>query len=272
MFALPAPNGATDGLAVLRLVQLRFPDEMWASDPTEIGWAYRRSEFDGVVEVGTLRGIEVGLPTHFHSENQITFVLAGRRRFLVRGEVITLLPGQGTLIPAGVGHRSFAEPGGVVCLNVYAPADDYDAAAVMHEAGRLWDRTGHMGCADLATIVREHRRGAGTCAPACSAAQTDATWPEPVSRAAERAGMSREGFSRKFTRDHGMPPHAFWRMARLNEARARLRMGEGIAEVAAKCGFTDQSHLGRWFRRAFGVTPGRFRLGWSRSQACQTRR
>jgi AraC-like DNA-binding protein len=66
----------------------------------------------------------------------------------------------------------------------------------------------------------------------------------PVPMAA-RAGMSREGFSRKFARDHGMPPHAFWLMARLNFARTLLRAGEGIAEVAAKSGFTDQSHLGR---------------------------
>ena len=253
--------------AVFRLAQLRFSDEVLASDPTESGWAYRRPECDGVVEVGTLRGNEVGLPTHFHNENQITFVLSGRRRFLVRSEVIILGPGQGTLIPPGVAHRSFAEPRGVVCLNVYGPPGDYDAATIMHEAGRLWGAKGRMSCADLATIVSEHWRGAGTCVPACSVAKTDSNWPEPVSRAAERAGMSREGFSRKFARDYGMPPHAFWLMARLNEARALLRTGEGIAEVAVKCGFSDQSHLGRWFRRAFGVTPGRFRLGWSRPEA-----
>jgi hypothetical protein len=47
---------------------------------------------DGVVEMGTLRGSEVGLPTHFHGETQITFVLSGRRRFLIRGELITLAP------------------------------------------------------------------------------------------------------------------------------------------------------------------------------------
>lgn len=172
------------------------------------------------------------------------------------------MPGQGTLIPAGVAHRSFAEPRGIACLNVYAPAGDYDAAVIMHEAEHLWEQKGHMGCTELATIVREHWRGAGSCTPACGAVQTDVTWPEPVSRAAARAGMSREGFSRMFARHHGMPPHAFWLMARLNYARALLRAGEGIAEVAAGSGFTDQSHFGRWFRRTFGITPGRYRSGW----------
>jgi transcriptional regulator GlxA family with amidase domain len=108
--------------------------------------------------------------------------------------------------------------------------------------------------------------------PASSAVPADATCLEPVSRAAGRAGMSREGFSRMFARHHGMPPQAFWLMARLNHARELLRAGEGIAGVAVEAGFTDQSHLGRWFRRAFGVTPGRYRSGWPRSQTCQTRR
>jgi hypothetical protein len=39
---------------------------------------------------------------------------------------------------------------------------------------------------------------------------------EPRGRA---PGMSCEGFSRMFARLHGMPPHAFWLMARLNHAR-----------------------------------------------------
>jgi AraC-like DNA-binding protein len=69
-----------------------------------------------------------------------------------------------------------------------------------------------------------------------------------------------------------MPPHAFWLTARLNHARELLRAGEGIAGAAAEAGFTDQSHLGRRFRRAFGVTPGHYRSGWPRSQTCQTRR
>jgi AraC-like DNA-binding protein len=45
-----------------------------------------------------------------------------------------------------------------------------------------------------------------------------------------------------------------------------------IAGVAVEAGFRDQSHFGRWSRRAFGVTSGRYRSGWLRSQMYQTRR
>jgi AraC-like DNA-binding protein len=254
------------------MVQLLFSNEMSASELADIGWSYWRPELDGVVEVGTLRGNEVGLPAHFHCENQITFVVSGRRRFLIGGEMITLLAGQGALIPAGVAHRSLSEPCGVACLNVYVPAGEYDVAAMMRDAQRLWSNAGHIRCPELATIVREHRRGTGGYTPASSAVPADVTCPEPVSQAAARAGMSREGFSRMFAKHNGMPPHAFWLMARLNHARELLRAGEDIAGVAAASGFTDQSHLGRWFRRAFGITPGRYRSGWPRSQTCQTRR
>jgi len=244
---------------------------MPASEPTNAGWSYWRPELDGVVEVGTLRGSDVELPTHFHGENQITFVLSGRRRFIIRDEAITLLPGQGTLIPAGVAHRSLPEPCGVTCLNIYVPTGEYGVAAMMREAKRLWSKAGRIRCTELAAIVHEHRQDAGGRTPS-PAVPADATCPEPVSRAAARAGMSREGFSRMFVRHHGMPPHAFWLMARLNHARELLRAGEGIAGVAVETGFADQSHLGRWFRRAFGVSPGRYRSGWPRSQTCQTRR
>ena len=42
------------------MVQLHFPDEMSASEPTDTGWSYWRPGLDDVVEVGTLRG-QIGL-------------------------------------------------------------------------------------------------------------------------------------------------------------------------------------------------------------------
>jgi quercetin dioxygenase-like cupin family protein len=143
------------------MIKFHFPDEMLGSEWTDTRWSYWRPSLDGVVEVGILWGNEVGLPPHFHHENQVTFVVSGRRRFLIGGEVITLLPGQGALIPAGVAHRSLKEPSGVACLNVYVPAGEYDVAAMMRDAERLWSKAGHIRCTELATIVREHRRGAG---------------------------------------------------------------------------------------------------------------
>ncbi|MFX7792705.1 AraC family transcriptional regulator, partial [Acinetobacter baumannii] len=66
---------------------------------------------------------------------------------------------------------------------------------------------------------------------------------------AARLGVSRETFTRSFYRRVGMSPHAFRIVGRLNVARGRIRNGASIANAAAACGFADQSHLGRHFRR-----------------------
>ena len=47
-------------------------------------------------------------------------------------------------------------------------------------------------------------------------------------------------------------------MRRLQRAREMIKAGEPLAEIAAETGFTDQSHLNRQFKKAFGMTPGRW--------------
>ena len=85
-------------------------------------------------------------------------------------------------------------------------------------------------------------------------------WDQPVALAAlaSFAGLTRFELVRRFREQTGMTPHAFQTNLRIERARAMLSAGEPIARVAAACGFADQPHLTRRFRRAVGVTPGRF--------------
>jgi AraC-like DNA-binding protein len=85
-------------------------------------------------------------------------------------------------------------------------------------------------------------------------------WSEPVSLAAlsSFAGLSRFELVRRFREQTGMTPHVFQANLRIEHARGMLTSGEPIARVAAACGFADQPHLTRTFKRAVGVTPGRF--------------
>ncbi len=76
---------------------------------------------------------------------------------------------------------------------------------------------------------------------------------------AAEAGMSRFRLSRAFKAAYGLAPHAYLIELRLRAARRLLAQGSPPAEVASAVGFADQSHLGRWFRRAFRLTPAAYR-------------
>jgi AraC-like DNA-binding protein len=72
-------------------------------------------------------------------------------------------------------------------------------------------------------------------------------------------GLSTFHAARVFRRETGMPPHAWRNSLRVNRSLPLLRAGVSVAEAAAACGFADQSHFTRHFRRVFGVAPGRWR-------------
>jgi AraC family transcriptional regulator len=76
------------------------------------------------------------------------------------------------------------------------------------------------------------------------------------------AGLSSYHFSRKFKADLGMAPHAYVLSRRIDKAKSLLNGSRlPLKLVAAECGFTDQSHLSRVFRKFLGVTPNNFRNG-----------
>lgn len=66
---------------------------------------------------------------------------------------------------------------------------------------------------------------------------------------------------RCFSREFGMPPHAYVTGRRVDLARRMLLDGRRPAEVATAVGFYDQSHLHRHFSRMLGVSPASYARG-----------
>jgi AraC family transcriptional regulator len=76
-----------------------------------------------------------------------------------------------------------------------------------------------------------------------------------VTTLAKLAGRSPFHFSRVFGRSVGMSPHRYVVHLRLQRAIELVRDGRsGLAEIAVRTGFADQSHLSRWVRRVHGVS------------------
>ena len=76
-----------------------------------------------------------------------------------------------------------------------------------------------------------------------------------LSELAEVAGLSKYHFLRQFRKEYGMPPHAFQLQQRIFRSKVLLR-SQTTVDVAARCGFADQSHFHRVFRSHVGATPG----------------
>ncbi|HEX9001879.1 MAG TPA: AraC family transcriptional regulator [Blastocatellia bacterium] len=72
------------------------------------------------------------------------------------------------------------------------------------------------------------------------------------------AGLSPFHLNRVFSREFGLPPHAFLTQVRVARAKSLLKQGASITETAIEVGFSDQSHFTRHFRRLVSVTPGHY--------------
>jgi AraC family transcriptional regulator len=73
-------------------------------------------------------------------------------------------------------------------------------------------------------------------------------------------GRSPAHFSRKFKLAVGEPPHAYVVRRRLERACHLMMTGAAsLSEIALNVGFSDQAHLCRLFRQAFGQSPANWR-------------
>lgn len=124
---------------------------------------------------------------------------------------------------------------------------------VVDAVHRIW---GHASM-DVARQAASGVRGAGLDR---ARDLIDVRCAEPLSLAtlATEAGMSRWHFIRAFAGRFGLTPHAYVIERRVDVARRLLDTGGRPAEVAVRCGFADQSHLIRHFKRVVGVTPGEY--------------
>lgn len=78
----------------------------------------------------------------------------------------------------------------------------------------------------------------------------------PVSLVADRIGWSRRHLSAQFHAEFGIGPKEAARVLRFDRARRMIpTRGASLADIAAICGYSDQSHLNRDFHSLTGTSP-----------------
>jgi AraC family transcriptional regulator len=82
----------------------------------------------------------------------------------------------------------------------------------------------------------------------------------PLGRLASACRLHPAHLSRAFKQHMGCSVGEYSRQSRVSRARILLRESTlSLAEIAAECGFADQAHFSRVFKRLVGSTPLRFR-------------
>lgn len=72
-------------------------------------------------------------------------------------------------------------------------------------------------------------------------------------------GLDRYHIHRIFKAAFHLAPHQYLIQLRLTRARELLSRSISPAQVASDLCFADQSHLSRWFKRCYGLTPAAYR-------------
>ncbi|PKF80781.1 AraC family transcriptional regulator [Vibrio sp. vnigr-6D03] len=71
----------------------------------------------------------------------------------------------------------------------------------------------------------------------------------------EATGKSKFQLIRAFKASYGITPHQFLLLVKAHKAKKLLFEGNSCVETSLACGFYDQSHFNRNFKRAFGISP-----------------
>jgi len=93
--------------------------------------------------------------------------------------------------------------------------------------------------------------------------ETNIAQPIRVSDLSALVSRTAAHFSRAFKRSYGLSPHAYVLRRRIELAsQLMIQSSTPLSQIALKCGFNDQPHLCKQFRKHTGATPA----AWRRAQ------
>ena len=226
----------------------------------------------------------------------LALVLGGDVQKSFAGHTVDLGASASVTMPAGAAHGARFGANGARIVIVKAREGRGPVADCMRSVSRLhgrgwswlgWRLAGELRAADagaplaaeglaLELLAAVRRDGAGMRRTAGS---------PPWLRAAEELLRERSGecvrlgelasavathpahLARAFRARHGVSVGEYGRRLRVARAARELARGDSpLAVIAAECGFADQGHFTRLFRRYVGTTPAQYRRAFNESR------
>lgn len=211
---------------------------------------------------------------HSHPQLSIGAILEGGTRCVCDGQEYLLSPGDLIVIPARAPHSCNpiqGKPRSYHMLYIDTPLP-LAQQVIRHGAlFRLYLNVVEQMSADALTALLSalslSANGEETLR-ATSQQLQQALLANPVSppsldEFATRFSLRKETLIRTFQQDTGLTPGSFLNNSRVEYAKARLRAGDDIADVAYQSGFADQSHFHKTFVSYTAATPRQYALGRS---------
>jgi AraC-like DNA-binding protein/quercetin dioxygenase-like cupin family protein len=257
---------------------------------TTLGIALQSTESDGfsVADVSYPAGATFG--NHAHDRTYLSFVLRGGFAEEVGHGSSTLKSGSVVVMPARTRHVNRIGPAGARSLIVTLDPELEQRLSLEHRVTLQW-RSIHRGsptfvlarayrayredgARELLTIeellhaffdgVRdtpdESRSARGVVARAIEIVRATYTAPPPLARIAALCGCDPAYLCRAFRRQLQCTIGEYARQLRMKSAMERIASSDlPLADIAAHCGFADQSHLTRTFTAFYGMPPRAYR-------------
>ncbi|WP_082522356.1 helix-turn-helix domain-containing protein [Acidovorax sp. Root402] len=223
---------------------------------------------------------------HWHDEWSFGAVVRGECRCIVGGQPFGARSGDLIAISPGTVHTgALTAPdslGGVLVTMLYVPAEWFareglapPARSGVVQSPRLAGRARELDSAEkaqswmrdaLPLLCDELAPRAGVIADPIPSQSVRSliqkvqvavlSGETSVAGLALHCSVSRERLHRVSRDWLGMAPGEYLRAVRLHRAKQLLLDGRPLASIAADCGFSDQAHFTRWFRKTFGYSPG----------------
>lgn len=251
------------------------------------------------LEAYRFTGLAQPFPSHFHAYFVVGLIESGTRELTCLGNRYSALPGDLLLFHPGEPHACTQSGGGLLdyrALNLPPPL--LQSVAESSSVGELPRfsqnvlRDDDLACSFRALHIRLldgsfacelekeeslclfltrllHHEASSPMAPLsdtdnlvkrlCAYLETHFAEHITLDQLCRHAGLSKSTLLRVFTRGKGMTPYRYLESVRVNHAKVLLEKGVSPAEAAQRGGFSDQSHLTRYFSRFLGLTPGAYR-------------
>ncbi|MBU1002866.1 MAG: AraC family transcriptional regulator [Proteobacteria bacterium] len=242
-------------------------------------------------EATAVRGSQLRgpFPRHAHRSLVLGMVDSGVRRIHMPQGISDVQPGELFIIPPQRGHRCSSQGNQPHCYRVLclppdiAPVLEHlpSPRVVAPDAPQLFERFFQLlpptptSLPEREQLVSELLLGIVARCPGSQPPQpcpqphpgvqramhaiAQAPWTEhSLDELAAMACLSKFHFQRLFVDQAGLSPADYQLQCRISRALDMIASGMPLAEAGLACGFADQSHFTRAFRRAVGVPPGRF--------------